>query len=96
MARIPFTSSNLEYTGFGGGSSGGGNMEIRVARLESDVAHIRVDVADIKADMREMRQNSRSDFRLLITGGAAAFIALAGMLITGYLRLEVAIQAITK
>lgn len=114
MARIPFTSSNLKYTGFGGGSSGGNDMEMRVARLESDVEHIKNDVSDIKIDLREIRTSfaaemkdmrkdfkedmagMRSDYRWLMTGGATAFVLLAGMFITGYLRLEGAIQAITK
>ena len=105
--------SEFEFTGFSGGS-GGGDMEIRVARLESDVEHIKTDVADIKIDLREMRKSfkedmsefrreirgdmagMRSDFRWLMTGGATAFVVLAGMFITGYIRLESAIQAITK
>ena len=126
---LPFRSpklqgSEFEFTGFSGGS-GGGNMEVRVARLESDVEHIKNDVSDIKIDLREMRTSfaaemkdtrkdfkeemqdmrkafkedmagMRSDYRWLMTGGATAFVLLAGMFITGYLRLEVAIQAITK
>ena len=119
---LPFRSpklegSEFEFTGFSGGS-GGGDMEIRVARLESDVEHIKTDVADIKIDLREMRtsfaaemkdmrkdfkedmaemrKDFRSDFRWLMTGGATAFIVLASMFITGYIRLESAIQAITK
>jgi len=37
--------------------SGGGNgdMEARVARLESDVEHIKNDIGDIKIDIREIR-----------------------------------------
>ena len=37
-------------------------MEVRIARLESDVAHLRTDVADIKADVRLLR--ARIDERI--------------------------------
>ena len=30
-------------------------IEVRIARLESDVAHLRTDVADIKVDVRSLR-----------------------------------------
>lgn len=34
---------------------GGGDMEGRVIRLESDVEHIKNDISDIKTDVREIR-----------------------------------------
>lgn len=39
-------------TSYSGGSGGGGDMESRVARLESDVSHIQRDTTEIKADLR--------------------------------------------
>jgi hypothetical protein len=37
-------------------------MEVRIARLESDVAHLRTDVAEIKGDVRGLR--ARMDERI--------------------------------
>ena len=42
---------------FGGGNSGGGDMEVRVARLEANVEHIQSDITDIKLDVREMKKD---------------------------------------
>lgn len=40
----------------GGGSDGTSDeMEVRVAKLESDVGHIQKDIAEIKSDVRELR-----------------------------------------
>ena len=71
MAQVrPFRSgSELEATDFRyavfNGGSGGGGMEARVARLESNVEHIMVDVAEIKADIREMRTGFTTDMKEL-------------------------------
>jgi hypothetical protein len=43
-------------------SLGGGDMEARIARLESDVNAIQTSIADIKLDIREFRKESREDF----------------------------------
>jgi hypothetical protein len=40
----------LEVTKQSGG--GGGDMEARIAKLESDVEHIKTDVSEIKTDIR--------------------------------------------
>lgn len=44
-------------------SGGGGDMESRVARLESDVSHIRADIADTKSDIRVLSSDS-SDLKV--------------------------------
>jgi hypothetical protein len=56
-----------------GGSNGDGNMEARIARIESDVEYIKRDITDIKADIREIR----GDIRALDTKFEAKFDALA-------------------
>lgn len=37
--------------------SGGGSMEVRVTRLESDVSHLGSDIAEIKTDLREIKSD---------------------------------------
>lgn len=39
----------------GGGSGGGGNMEIRITKLETDVEYIKRDVGEVRTDMRDVR-----------------------------------------
>ena len=75
---------------------GGGGMEARVARLESDVSYIQRDIAEIKQDIREIKKDSKSDFRWLMAGGISGFILLASMMIAGYLRIESAIRSIAQ
>lgn len=61
----------------GGGSSGGGNVESRIAKLESDVENIKGNVSDIRDDLRH-----------LLYLGAGAFIFLLGAFGYGYVRLD--------
>ncbi|MGH8727400.1 MAG: hypothetical protein ACREV9_04415 [Burkholderiales bacterium] len=42
------------HTGISG-DGGGGGMEARVAKLQSDVEHIQSDIAEIKVDGRDVR-----------------------------------------
>jgi hypothetical protein len=37
------------------GGSGGGTLEPRIAKLESDVGHIQSDVLDLRAEVRQVR-----------------------------------------
>lgn len=78
-----------------GGDDGGGTMEARVAKLESDVEFIKRDIADIKQDVRDMRTELkndlkeirceiRSDFRTVWAGMFAIALGLAGMMAKGF------------
>lgn len=42
-----------------GGDGGGGNMEARVAKLESDVSYIQRDISEIKSDIREIKSGQK-------------------------------------
>lgn len=44
---------------FNGGSGGGGDMEARVAKLESDVSYIQRDISEIKLDIREIKSDQK-------------------------------------
>jgi hypothetical protein len=66
----------------GGGTSGG--MEPRVAKLEAAVEHIQRDTTDIKTDMRTLRDNARTDFRLLFSAIIVVALGLAGLMARGF------------
>ena len=54
---------------FGSGDGpGGGGVEARIAKLESDVQHIAADIGEIKLDLRALRVDTRSDFDSLRAG----------------------------
>jgi hypothetical protein len=63
---------------------GGFNMEARVAKLEASVEHIQRDTADIKSDIRTLRDNARTDFRILFGAIIAATLGLAGLMARGF------------
>lgn len=46
-----------EFKSDGGDGGGGGMIEARVAKLESDINYIRRDVDEIKADVKSVSQN---------------------------------------
>ena len=68
----------------GRSGNGGGGLEARVAKLEAGVEHIQSDVSDIKTDLRQIRSNMRSDFRWILLGFGAGFLALLGILGAGF------------
>lgn len=68
----------------GGSNDGGGTVEARIARLESDVAHIQRDISEMKVDIREVKRDQRSDFRLLFGALIAVAIGLAGLMAKGF------------
>ena len=75
----------------GGSNDGGGTVEARIARLESDVAHIQRDIGEIKIDLREMRSDIKdvrvelkSDFRLAFGAIIAVALGLAGLMAKGF------------
>jgi peptidoglycan hydrolase CwlO-like protein len=61
-----------------GGNSGGGNMEARIAKLESSVEHIQADIADIKTDIREFKAEVKTEFGEIRTTQKADFQYLNG------------------
>jgi len=69
-------------SGGGGGTSGG--MEPRVAKLEAAVEHIQRDTTDIKTDVRTLRDNARTDFRVLFSAIIVVALGLAGMMARGF------------
>lgn len=68
----------------GGSNDGGGTVEARIARLESDVAHIQRDISEMKVDIREVKHDQRSDFRLLFGALIAVALGLAGLMAKGF------------
>ena len=67
--------------------SGGGTfdgMEARVAKLEATVDHIQRDVGDIRTEVRTLRENARSDFRILFGAIIASTLGLAGLIAKGF------------
>jgi hypothetical protein len=69
-------------SGGGGGTSDG--MEPRVAKLEAAVEHIQRDTTDIKTDVRTLRDNARTDFRVLFGAIIIVALGLAGMMARGF------------
>lgn len=45
------------------GGSGGGDMEARVAKLESGVEYIQRDISEIKSDLKEFKGEVRGEFK---------------------------------
>lgn len=68
----------------GDNNDGGGTVEARIARLESDVAHIQRDISEMKVDIREVKRDQRSDFRLLFGALIAVALGLAGLMAKGF------------
>jgi hypothetical protein len=63
---------------------GSDGLEARVAALEAHVAHIRGDVTDIKLDIRKIRDEARTDFRLLFGALIVLALGLAGLMARGF------------
>jgi hypothetical protein len=70
------------HGGGGGGTFDG--MEPRVAKLEAAIEHIQRDTTDIKTDVRTLRDNARSDFRLLFGATIAVALGLAALMARGF------------
>ncbi|KPF77506.1 hypothetical protein IP88_05990 [alpha proteobacterium AAP81b] len=82
----------------GGGDGTSGDMEVRVARLESDVEYIKRDVGDLKLDMRVVRSDvsglkvdvARLDERVKALP-SKGFIVTASVTIVGVLTAVIAL-----
>lgn len=68
--------------GGGGGTFDG--MEARVAKLEALAEHIQRDLTDVKTDLRTIRDDARSDFRLIFGAIIALAIGLTGVMAKGF------------
>jgi hypothetical protein len=76
----------LPPAGLEGGGDGphDGGMEARVAKLEAASEFIRTDIADIKGDIRTLRDQARTDFRILFGATITTTLALAGLMAKGF------------
>jgi hypothetical protein len=69
---------------YGDGGGSGGGMEARVAKIEATVEHIEKDISEIKGDIRGLRDDAKSDFRVLFGAGIVATVALAALMAHGF------------
>lgn len=69
-------------SGDGGGISDG--MEARVAKLEASSEFIQREITDLKSEIRGMRNDARSDFRLMFGAIIAVALGLAGIMAKGF------------
>lgn len=68
----------------GGGGGDNGDMEARIAKLESTVEYVQRDISEIKADIKDIRTTMRSDFKWLLGVYAAGILGLAGLMAKGF------------
>ncbi|WP_223515747.1 hypothetical protein [Pseudomonas sp. GL-R-26] len=79
----------------GNNGGGGGELEARVAQLETHVQYIRRDIDSLKDDVREfrgeakgefsgIRSDMRVDFRLVFGSLIVVALGLAGMMAKGF------------
>ncbi len=74
-----------------GGGGDNGDMEARIARLESDMNHIsktldevKTDVREIRKDIQEVRKEAGRDYRTLFGALIAVALGLAGLMSKGF------------
>lgn len=90
VENFHYSDQNNPNTG-----GGGGGVEGRIAKLESDMEHVKTYLAEVKEDMRgmrselkgdikELRSEMRSDFRIIWAGMFAIALGLAGMMAKGF------------
>lgn len=79
-----------------GNPPGGGDVEVRVARLESDIEYIKRDIAEIKADVRQAASDIGSIKLLLGTFGGGLAVALAILAWIANNRFDTIIQMLAK
>jgi hypothetical protein len=59
-------------------------MEARVAKLEAGIEFIGREITEIKNDVRSLRDNARTDFRVLFGAIIVAALGLAGIIAKGF------------
>lgn len=79
-----------------GNPPGGDDVEVRVARLESDVEYIKRDIAEIKADVRQAAGDIGSIKLLLGTFGGGLTVALGILAWIANNRFDTIIQMLAK
>lgn len=74
-----------------GGGGDNGDMEARIARVESDMTHIsktldevKLDVREIRKDIQEVRKEATRDYRTLFAALISVAIGLAGLMAKGF------------
>lgn len=65
-------------------NGGGGDMEARVAKLESDVEYIKRDISEIKSDIKDIKTDAKTDFRILFGAIISVALGLAGLMAKGF------------
>ena len=83
VANDYFNVHNLD-NGYDGGNGGDGDMQARVAKLESDVEHMKNTLKEIKDDVREIKRDARSDFRIFFGALITVSLGLAGLMAKGF------------
>ncbi len=74
----------MDQHGNTGDGSGGGNMEARLAKLESLADHIQSDIKDVKQDIRDIKKDAKEDFRILFASLIIVALGLAGLMAKGF------------
>ncbi|QXC10438.1 hypothetical protein [Aeromonas sp. FDAARGOS 1408] len=67
LKRVSFEDASETHFKSGGGDNGGGGMESRVAKLESDVEFIKRDITELKGSVRSI-ETTVQDIRVLLEG----------------------------
>lgn len=57
-----------------------GQIEPRLARIETVLEYVQRDVGELKGDVREMRKEHRSDFRMLFSAIITMALGMAAMM----------------
>lgn len=79
--RIKAIESSLEG---GGGPPHNGDMEARIAKLETTMEYVQRDLGEIKTDIRQIKDHARTDFRMLFGALIAVALGLAGLMAKGF------------
>ena len=65
----------------GSSGGGGGNMEARIAKLESDVENIKSNTSEMNTEIRNMRSRNDKDFRILVSMQFTTILGIVGLLV---------------
>jgi len=68
----------------GGGGPHDGGMEARVAKLEADIGYVVRELGETRKDVRELRNDARTDFRILFGAIITVALGLAALVAHGF------------
>lgn len=86
ITQIPTAWNNIHNIKTTGSGGGGGDMDSRIAKLESDVGHINSTLTDFKQDFRDFtRENKISALKIHLWG---AVIVVLGGIATAYIAMD--------